>query len=82
VTLLQLAELEHIPPPMSVEVSVAGHCLVKMRLCASILLDFLSNLGQFHMVGVQAHNLDIAVDPGVVPWLAQSRATSTPVTES
>jgi hypothetical protein len=42
---------------------------VKMRLCASILLDFLSNLGQFHMVGVQAHNLDIAVDPGVVPWL-------------
>jgi pimeloyl-ACP methyl ester carboxylesterase len=36
---------------------------------AIFLLDFLNNLGQFHMVGVQAHSLDIAVDPGVVSWL-------------
>jgi hypothetical protein len=36
---------------------------------AVFLADFLGNLGQFHMVGVQAHNLDVDVDPGVVPWL-------------
>jgi hypothetical protein len=36
---------------------------------ALFLADFLGNFGQFHMVGVQAHNLDVDVDPGIVPWL-------------
>lgn len=36
---------------------------------AIFLLDFLNNLGQFHMVGVQAYNLDSALDPGIVQWL-------------
>jgi hypothetical protein len=37
------------------------------------MVDALVNFGQYHMPGVQAYHLDIALDPGVTPWLGTAR---------
>jgi hypothetical protein len=37
------------------------------------LVDFLGNFFQYHLPGVQAYHLDVANDPGVVPWLGTAR---------
>lgn len=37
------------------------------------LVDFLGNFFQYHLPGVQAYHLDVANDPGMVPWLGTSR---------
>jgi hypothetical protein len=29
----------------------------------------LGNMGEYHLPGNQAYNLDVTPDPGVVPWL-------------
>lgn len=39
-------------------------------------VDMLGNFLEHHLPGMQAHNLDVAPDPGVVPWLG---ATMGPV---
>jgi hypothetical protein len=33
------------------------------------VVDLLGNFALNHMVGIQAYNLDINLDPGIVPWL-------------
>lgn len=40
------------------------------------IVDVLGNFLEHHLPGMQAHNLDVAADPGVVPWLG---ATMGPV---
>ncbi|WP_395309765.1 hypothetical protein V4U86_02735 [Mycobacterium sp. AMU20-3851] len=37
------------------------------------LLDFLGNFFQYHLPGVQAYQLDVKSDPGVVPFLGSRR---------
>jgi hypothetical protein len=39
------------------------------------LVDFLGNLLQYHLPGVQAYHLDVDPNPGVVPWLGTPRGT-------
>ena len=40
------------------------------------VVDFLGNFFEHHLPGMQAYNLDVSPDPGVVPWLG---ATTGPV---
>jgi len=38
-------------------------------------VDFFVNFFQYHLPPVQAHYLDVAVDPTVLPWLGSRRGT-------
>ena len=43
---------------------------------AIFAVDILGNFFEHHLPGMQAYNLDVSPDPGVVPWLG---ATMGPV---
>ena len=38
-------------------------------------VDFLGNFFGHHLPGMQAYNLDVSPDPGVVPWLGETAGT-------
>ena len=37
--------------------------------CLVFMIDFLGNFLEHHLPGMQAYNLDVTPDPGVVTWL-------------
>jgi hypothetical protein len=52
--------------PMTNAAALFGTDIVRTLLSAVFLLG---NMGEYHLPGNQAYNLDVTTDPGVVPWL-------------